>query len=206
MKHKKNILILAEGYEEKYYIEKIVNFPFIKDNYIFSPIINLKGNGKILARYQYEFQTNRHDLILVFADADEGSNQFIEIIEKLGLRIFGDATKGKLVFMFVNPVTLQIVLSHFGDVKLLNKSKKENSKFVFDYTGIDNYDAKEEQIKEITQKINTKNYYDMKSRISKLSDDYHIIPSTNILCFLNCFENKDESWINDINKQIDYIK
>ena len=199
MKHKKNILILAEGYEEKYYIEKIVNFPFIKDNYIFSPIINLKGNGKILARYQYEFQTNRHDLILVFADADEGSNQFIEIIEKLGLRIFGDATKGKLVFMFVNPVTLQIVLSHFGVVKLLNKSKKENSKFVFDYTGIDNYDAKEEQIKEMIDGIYYQSIDGFKRRLSKISNNFEDIPSTNFLLFLERFESDDTSWIDDIN-------
>ena len=205
MMNRKRILILAEGFEEKPYIEKIIHLPYISSNYCFSDVINLKGNGQILSRYQYEFQTNKHDMVLVFADADNGSLQFIDIIEKIGERIFGDKTKGKLVFMFVNPVTLQVVLSHFGDVELKSKSKKKNSVFVKELVGIDNYDAKEEQIKEIISKINSNNYLDMKKRIEKLSKDYHIVPSTNILEFLSYFENDDTSWIDDINNQIAYI-
>ena len=50
--NKKTILILAEGFEEKPYIEKIIKFPSISKNYIFSPVINLKGNGKILSRFE----------------------------------------------------------------------------------------------------------------------------------------------------------
>ena len=199
---KRSVLILAEGFEEKPYIEKIINFPFISKNYIFSKVINLKGNGNILSKYQYEFQTGRYDIVLVFSDADKGSKQFVQIIEGLGSNLFGDKNKGELVFMFVNPVNLQVVLSHFGDVELNKKSKKGNSDIVYELTNVENYDAKEEQIKEIISLINTRNYYEMKERISKLSTNYYVVPSTNFLLFLNRFENDDTSWIDEINKQI----
>ena len=81
---------MAEGFEEKPYLDKILNFPPISKNYIFPPIINLKGNGQIVSRYHYEYQNGRNDLILVFSDADKSSEQFIEIIEKLGKDVFGD--------------------------------------------------------------------------------------------------------------------
>lgn len=170
---------------------------------MFSKVINLKGNGQILSKYQYEYQNNRYDLILVFADADKGSLQFVNTIETLGYKLFGDKAKGKLVFMFVNPVTLQVVLSHFGDVELKEKSKKLNSDYVLKLTGIKNYDAKDEQIKELVSKINSTNYNNMKERIKSLSTDYHVIPSTNLLNFLKNFENDDTSWVEDINKQIE---
>ena len=80
-----------------------------------------------------------------------------------------------------------------------------NSSIIYEITGIKNYDAKEEQIKEIISKINTKNYYEMKNRIKNISTDYHDIPSTNFLLFLNRFEDDDTSWIDEINKQITSI-
>ena len=203
--NRKRILILAEGFEEKTYIEKIIKFPCISKNYEFSNVINVKGNGNILARYQYEFQTNRYDLVLVFADADKGSTQFISIIEGIGEKIFGDKKKGVLIFMFVNPVTMQVILSHLGDVELNHVSKNKNSETIRKLTGIDNYDAKEKQINELMQKINSRNYQEMKRRIEKMSSDYRVVPSTNLLMFLKNFENDDTSWVDEINNQIAFI-
>lgn len=202
---KKNILILAEGHEEKPYIEKLIHFPCMSSFYYFSPVVNLKGNGQIFPRYQYEFQTNKYDLVLVFADADKGSKQFIEIIQKIGKELFGDSSKGKLVFMFVNPVTMQIVLSHFAKINLKHKAKKINADMIKEITGIENYDAKEEQIKELIGKVNYKNYQIMKENIKELSNDYMVVPSTNILSFLENFESDDVSWIDEINNQITTI-
>lgn len=202
---KKKILILAEGFEEKPYIEKLIHFPCISKSYFFPPVINLKGNGQIFPRYQYEFQTDRYDLVLVFADADKGSKQFIAIIEKIGKEIFGDSAKGKLVFMFVNPVTMQIVLSHFEKIELNHKSKKINSDLIKELTGIENYDAKDDQIKELIQKVTYTNYPIMKENIKDLSKDYLVVPSTNILTFLENFENDDSTWIDEIKNQITEI-
>lgn len=65
--NKKRVLILAEGYEEKYHIDKLINFLCISKSYCFGQTINLKGNGQIIPRYQYLFQLNKYDLILVFS-------------------------------------------------------------------------------------------------------------------------------------------
>ena len=200
--NKRNVLILAEGYEEKPYIEKIIHFPCMSDSIVFEPVINLKGNGQIISRYQYELQTNRYDMVLIFADADKGSKQFIELIEKLGLELFGDKSKGKLVFMFANPVTMQIVLSHFGKVELNSNSKKINSNIIYGLTGILNYDAKEKQIKELIGKVNYRNYPIMKENIKELPTEYKKVPSSNFLEFLTKFESHDNSWIDEINSQI----
>ena len=69
---KKNVLIIAEGQEEKPYIDKILSFPNIDKNaYFFAPAVNAKGNGNISARYQFEIQRGFYDIVLVFCDADK---------------------------------------------------------------------------------------------------------------------------------------
>ena len=114
----------------------------------------------------------------------------------------GYEEKGILVFIFSNPVTLQIVLSHFGKVELKDKAKKQNQQIIFELTGFKNYDAKEEQIKELIDKITYTNYQTMKENLQTILKDYKDIPSTNILLFLNRFESDDVSWIDEINKEM----
>ena len=78
-------MIIAEGFEEKPYIDKILSFPNIsKDTYHFAPAVNAKGNGNIVARYQFEIQRGFYDAILIFCDADKGSEQFMDLVEKVG--------------------------------------------------------------------------------------------------------------------------
>ena len=74
---RRNILIIAEGFEEKPYIDKILSFPNInKKLYHFSETINVKGNGNIPAKYQFEQQLDYYDIVLIFCDADNGSEHF----------------------------------------------------------------------------------------------------------------------------------
>lgn len=197
---KKNILIISEGFEEKPYIDKILSFPNInKDVYNFPLSVNAKGNGKIFAKYQYETQRGYYDLILVFCDADKGSEQFLSIVYEIGEKFFSSREDGFKVFIYANPVTLQIVLSHFGDVLLTKVSKKSNADAVENLTGIKNYDASQEQINEMIEKIHYRSMEDFKRRLSSISCDFNDLPSTNFLLFLNRFENSDTSWVDDIN-------
>lgn len=197
---KKNILIISEGFEEKPYIDKILSFPNVnKDVYNFPPSVNAKGNGKIFARYQYEIQRGYYDLILVFCDADRGSEQFLSIVYEIGEKFFSSREDGFKVFIFANPVTLQIVLSHFGHILLTKVSKKTNADVVESLTGIKNYDASQEQINEMIGKIHYRSMEDFKGRLSSISYDFNDLPSTNFLLFLNRFENSDTSWVDDIN-------
>lgn len=197
---KKNVLIISEGFEEKPYIDKILSFPNInKDVYNFPPSVNAKGNGKIFARYQYEIQRGYYDLILVFCDADKGSEQFLSIVYEIGDKFFSSKEDGFKVFIFSNPVTLQIVLSHFGDISLTKVSKKSNASAVERLTGIKNYEASQEQINEMIGKIHYRSMEEFKERLSSISYDFNDLPSTNFLLFLDRFENSDTSWIDDIN-------
>lgn len=198
---KKNILIIAEGYEEKPYIDKILSFPNInKDLYNFAEAINVKGNGNIPAKYQFELQRGFYDLVLIFADADKGSSQFLDLVYKIGSTFFCNKEEGFKVFIFANPVTLQIVLSHFGEVNLSKVSKARNAKVVEELTGIKGYNASQEQIKSIIDKITFKSLPMFKERLEKVSTNFNDLPSTNFLEFLDKFESIDSSWVEEIRK------
>ena len=197
---KKNVLIIAEGFEEKPYMDKILSFPNInKEVYNFAPVVNAKGNGKIFARYQYEIQRGFYDVVLVFCDADKGSEQFLSLVHQIGEVFFTHKEDGMKVFIFSNPVTLQIVLSHFGDVLLTSVAKKTNAEAVEQLTGIKNYDAKQEQIEEMIGKIHFESLNAFKERLRNLSNNLTDIPSTNFLYFLERFENDNSGWIDEIN-------
>ena len=198
---KKNVLILVEGFEEKPYIDRILSFPNInKDVYHFSEPVNVKGNGRIAARYQYEVQTGFHDIVLVFCDADKGSDQFLSIVNEIGEEFFLNKEDGIKVFIFSNPVALEIVLSHFGEVHLTKVAKKDNVKVVEELTGIKDYNASKDQINEMINKIHYKSLSFLKENLAKISTNYKDIPSTNFLIFLSRFESDDTSWIDEINK------
>ena len=97
---------------------------------------------------------------------------------------------------------MQIIISHFADVKLKSQSKAVNSKYIKEYVGIEDYKATEEQRKELFSKIKRSNYEKMKENVAKLSTDDNVTSSTNILKFIEKFESDDESWIEEINKKL----
>ena len=103
------------------------------------------------------------------------------------------------LFSFAAGVTLQLVPSHFGDVALPKVNKKKNAGLVQELTGVEGYDAREDQIEAIIRKINFRSLDELKERISRLSTDYRDIPSTNFLTFLKYFESEDTSWIGRLN-------
>lgn len=195
---KRNILIIAEGYEEKPYIDKLLSFPNInREVYNIHPAVNAKGSGNIFARYQYEFQRNFYDLVLIFCDADKGSEEFLKLVDQIG-EFFIDKENAMQVFIFANPVTLQIVLSHFGEVSITNVGKKSNAALIESLTGIQNYDAKVEQINELINNIKYQSLDAFKERLKNISSDFKDVPSTNILSFIDRFERDDTSWIDSI--------
>lgn len=200
MRRKKQILILAEGFEEKPYLDKILFFPAISKEYVFK-VINVKGCGNIPGRFQNEYQGGRFELILVFCDADRGIHDYEEIIKRVG-KNFDHPEFANLLFIFANPVTLQIVLSHFDKVSLTSISKSKNAEKVKELVGIENYRAKQEQIDIMMSKVTYTNYQKMKANLSDVSTSLSDVPSTNILQFLQWFESDDFSWIKKINEKL----
>lgn len=193
------IKILCEGLEEYKYIKKLLGFPGIfSDIYYFDEPINCKGITKIFPRYQDLFSKNLYEVILVFCDADKNSKDFQELCSKIDNCMFGGNKVSEHIVVFSNPVTLQIVLSHFADVKLSSSSKAKNEKVVEELTGLKDYRGHEEQIDFILKFVKSSNVIDMRSRVSTLSSDLNTVPSTNFFKFLENISSDNVGWINSI--------
>ncbi len=138
---------------------------------------------------------------MIFCDTDKlPSKKYTEIKQKINE--FHGADVADDIIIFGNPCTMQIILSHFGEIKLTSQSKSVNAKCIEKLTGISNYKATEEQRRELFGKINRANYYIMKENVKKLSTNDKEISSTNILKFIEKFENNDDSWIDEINEKL----
>lgn len=172
---KAKLCILAEGYEEEAYLRKILSFPNrLREKYEIV-IINAKGRDKLINRYQIVFNSHIYQKIYIFGDGDNDPTYIKKTIDSIA-NIRGDSEE---VFIYVNPVTLQIVLSHFGEVHLTKVGKKSNAFEVERLTGIKNYSAREEQIKQMMDMIKYETVASMMLSINNLTDDYCEIPSSN---------------------------
>ncbi len=167
--------ILAEGYEEDAYLRKILSFPNrLREKYEIV-IINAKGRDKIINRYQNLYQSSHYEKIYVFGDGDNDPAYIKKTIDAIA-NIRGDNEE---VFIYVNPVTLQIILSHFGKVCLTKVAKKNNSSVIEQLTGVKNYDAHEEQIQQIVNMIKYESIATMILSVNNLANDYCKSPSSN---------------------------
>lgn len=200
MYKKEKICIICEGYEELDYFEALKNKGIFSNKYDFITV-NAKSINTIIARYQEKFQSDSYMLVLIFCDTDKGpSKKYREIKQKINE--FHDANVADDIIIFGNPCTMEIILSHFAEIKLTSQSKTINAKYIENLTGISNYKATDEQRKELFSKINRKNYEIMKNNVSKLSINDEDTSSTNILKFLKRFESDDDSWIDEINNEL----
>ena len=196
----RKICIICEGYEEFDYIETLKSKGIFSDAYNFITV-NAKSINTIIARYQDRFQSSAYSLVLIFCDTDKGPSDKYKEIKKEINKLYGKDIADEIV-IFGNPCTMQIILSHFAEIKLTSQSKSINSKFIKEYVGIDNYKATDEQRKELFGKIKRSNYEKMKENVAKLSTSDEDISSTNILKFVERFENDDDSWIDEINSNV----
>ena len=185
MDRKKSILILCEGYEEWHYINKLLSFGrYNKELYFFPDPINVKSNSRLVPRFQIEYAKDRYDLILIFCDVDKNVDSFYEIVNNLATNLEITTEQAFKLFIFANPVTMQVVLSHFGRVELTHVAKNKNREEIEKITGIKGYNASESQIKEMMLKITFSSYDILKENLSYISRDIHDVPSTNFLKFL----------------------
>ena len=169
--------------------------------YEFVPI-NAKSASSIFPRYQNEYNNNSYSAILVFCDTDKPPyREYTQVKKKINEFHNKTSASGKVV-IFANPCTMQIILSHFADVLLTTQSKRTNANLIFDLTGVENYDAHEDQVKDICRKITQTNYNTMKTRISNINCGEGTVGSTNFIDFIEKFESDDSRWIKNINKAL----
>ena len=198
---KQKICIICEGLEDHSYINKLKELRVWNSIYEFVPI-NAKSASSIFPRYQNEYNNNSYSAILVFCDTDKAPyREYTQIKKKINEFHNKTSASGKVV-IFANPCTMQIILSHFGDVSLTTQSKRTNANLIFDLTGVENYDAHEDQVKAICRKITQTNYNTMKTRISNINYSEETVSSTNFIDFIAKFESDDSRWIKNINKAL----
>ena len=195
-KHK--VCVICEGYEEKAYIDRLLDLNIWNHYDIIA--INAKGALNIPARFQDAFQNNSYEIVLVFCDTDKSSSRtYLPVKQKINA-FLGKRKAAEKLIIFANPCTMQIILSHFGDVSLSSQSKRINAPIIEKLTGVKDYDAKDEQIKAICAKIGRRNYADMKRRVESINYEDGITPSTNFIVFLNRFESENTKWISGITR------
>ena len=194
-KHK--ICVICEGNEDYEYMMRLLQLKVWDEAYDFIPI-NAKSASNIPARFQDAYQNDRYELILVFCDTDkEPYQQYAQIKKKINSCLNKQKAFEKLT-IFANPCTMQIILLHFEKVSLKNQGKKTNGAIIERLTGVRDYDAHEEQIKEICGKIFRKSYKDMRQRVAEINNPDTTSGSTNFIVFLERFETSDNKWITGI--------
>ena len=192
------ICIICEGDEEYEYLEKLISLDVWSKEYCFQ-LENAGGNGNIPARYQDKYQNGAFDLVLVFCDTDRKPyEQYVDIKRRID-EFHGVENAADKIMIYGNPCTMQIIIEHFGDVRLCSNNKKKNAPVIYDLTRIEGYKGRKEQRRELFSQITKENYQEMRERIKKLLFDDTVEGSTNFGRFLEWFSSDDNIWIKVIN-------
>nr|WP_300893106.1 hypothetical protein [uncultured Acetatifactor sp.] len=195
------ICIICEGDEEYEYLEKLISLDVWSKEYCFQ-LENAGGNGNIPARYQDKYQNGAFDLVLVFCDTDRKPyEQYVDIKRKIN-EFHGVENAADKIMIYGNPCTMQIIIEHWGDVRLCSNNKKKNAPVIFDLTGIEGCKGRKEQRRELFSQITKRNYQKMKERIKKLPSDDTVEGSTNFGRFLDWFSSDDNEWMHIINQEL----
>lgn len=199
---KPKICVICEGDEEYAYLERLIVLNVWNTQYKILPD-NAGGNGNIPARYQDRYQNGSYELVLVFCDTEKKPyEQYEEIKQKIN-EFHGVDNAADEVVIFGNPCTMQIIIKHWADDNLKSPAKKINASLIKEYTGVENYKARADQIKEVMKHITIENYKDMRKRVSRLEVDDTVKGSSNFGEFIKLFESDDVGWIDEINSKIE---
>ena len=197
----RKVCVICEGNEDYFYFRRLLELRVWSSVYAFFPL-NAKSASNIPARFQDAFQNDRYEIVLVFCDTDKAPyREYAELKQKLNRFLAKENAADKLI-IFANPCTMQIILSHFGDVALKNQGKKTNAVEIERLTGVRNYDAHEAQIRAICGQIYQRSYLDMKRRVAAIQFSDTTSCSTNFYPFLECFERQDTGWIEKLREDL----
>lgn len=196
---KRSICLILEGYEEEYYFKKLWSFP------LFSPIyrikmINAKSASNIPAKYHEAFASDSYSIVLVVCDMDRKPEAYNNVV--VGIEnILGNGNAEKII-TFTRPCTLQIILSHFGEVNLITQAKSAAQEDVERLIGVKNYDAHQKQLDIICKNILFRTWTEFYERLKLLSTDPKDIPSSNMKLLFDRLCSDDPVWIDQLNESI----
>ena len=198
-KHK--ICVICEGNEEYAYLERLRGLNVWNAQYEVL-LDNAGGNGNIPARYQDRYQNGAYELLLVFCDTEKKPyEQYIDIKRKIN-EFHGVENAADEVIIFSNPCTMQIITKHWTDVNIKSPAKPVNAPLIKDFTGVENYKARADKIKDIMECITVENYVNMCQRVKSLNAIDTVPGSSNFGRFMELLESSDNGWIEAINRDL----
>jgi len=198
-KHK--ICVICEGNEEYAYLERLRELNVWNAQYEVL-LDNAGGNGNIPARYQDRYQNGAYELLLVFCDTEKKPyEQYIDIKRKIN-EFHGVENAADEVIIFSNPCTMQIITKHWTDVNIKSPAKPVNAPLIKDFTGVENYKARADKIKDIMECITAENYVNMCQRVKSLDAIDTVPGSSNFGRFMELLESSDNGWIEAINRDL----
>lgn len=199
-KHK--ICIICEGNEEYEYLERLKALKVWNKQYDIS-LVNAGGNGNIPARYQDRYQNGSYEVVLVFCDTEKKPYEQYEDIKQKINEFHGIDDAANKVIIFGNPCTMQIITKHWTDASLKLPAKLVNAPLIKEFTGVENYKGRADQIKAVMECITVENYRDMIQRVSRLEKIDTVTGSSNFGRFMELLESSDDEWINEINNSLE---
>lgn len=199
---KQKICIICEGNEEYAYLNRLKTLNVWSDQYEIS-LDNAGGNGNIPARYQDRYQNGTYELVLVFCDTEKKPYEQYEDIKRKINEFHGMNHAADEVIIFGNPCTMQIITKHWTDENLKSPAKTVNAPLIKEFTGVEHYKGRTDQIQKVMEHITAKNYAAMCRRVNQLEKIDTVTGSSNFGRFMKLFESGDSEWIDKINSRIE---
>ncbi|MCD8205075.1 MAG: RloB family protein [Clostridia bacterium] len=206
LKQVKKILIICEGYEEEDYFNRLKQCGVWNAGYVVEvknaeSIDNIPRNldrvDSIISIYRNKYGTEAYSAVVILCDTEVAPYSDFKRIRRIISDTYGENICDKILF-FINPCIMQIILSHKFDVKLGTNSKHENRFKIKDFCGVSDYKADEHQRRAVMNQITAKNYIKMKNRARKLSSDYEVTPSTNVLSLFDTLDGTNSEWLEEL--------
>ena len=121
--YRHKICVICEGDEDYQYFKRLTEIAVWDYIYDFV-LINAKSESNIMARYQDSYNNDRYEIVLIFCDTDKYPyREYSQLKQKIN-DFHDNSNAASKIIIFANPCTMQIILSHFGDVELKNQGKK----------------------------------------------------------------------------------
>lgn len=199
-KHK--ICVICEGNEEYAYLKRLIYLAVWNKKYDIY-LVNAGGNGNIPARYQDRYQNGSYELVLIFCDTEKKPYEQYEDIKRKINEFHGVDDAADEVIIFGNPCTMQIISKHWTKEILKTPAKGVNASLIKEYTKVENYKGRADQINRIMEYITKENYLEMSKRVKELLLHDSVVGSTNFKRFIDFLEGEDGRWIENINNKLE---
>ena len=138
--------------------------------------------------------------MIVFCNTGKKPHEQYEDIKRKFNSVDNEADE---VIMFDNPCTMQIISKHLTDENLESSSKPVNAHLIKEYTRVENYKGRADQIQKDMEHVTADNYRDMSRQVKDLYSDDSVTGNSNFGKFIKLFESDDSGGIEEINEQIE---